>query len=55
MIGEEYMRLRISAKCSDMFCANLLDRGGKRVGVDYDGYVPGWFPNNNIVHIMGTI
>jgi hypothetical protein len=39
--------IRISAKCSDMFSAELLqDKGSK----EYDGYVPGWFPNPNVEH-----
>jgi hypothetical protein len=35
--------LRVIAKCSDMFNAELIE-DGKQTG-SYDGYVPGWFPN----------
>jgi hypothetical protein len=37
--------LRISAKCSDMFSATLIDEKGKAVA-DYNGYVPDFFPEN---------
>ena len=37
------MKLRINAKCSDMFRARLTDNGG--AWKDYDGYVPDWLPN----------
>ena len=37
------MTLNISAKCSDLFNAQLSD-GGKTIG-EYHGYVPSWFPN----------
>jgi hypothetical protein len=40
--------IKISAKCSDMFCANLII-DGKWAG-EYDGYVPDWFPNPNNEH-----
>jgi hypothetical protein len=38
------MKLRICAKCSDMFSAHLVDDDGKAKGENYDGYVPGWMP-----------
>jgi hypothetical protein len=37
--------IKISAKCSDMFYANLIV-DGEWVG-EYDGYVPDWFPNDH--------
>ena len=37
--------IKISAKCSGMFCANLIV-DGEWVG-EYDGYVPDWFPNDH--------
>ena len=40
--------IHVSAKCSDMFGAQLI-QDGKRVG-EYDGYVPAWFPNPNVQH-----
>ena len=41
------MTIRITAKCSDMFSAELLqDKASK----EYDGYVPAWFPNSNVEH-----
>ena len=40
--------IRITAKCSDMFGASLVD-AGKLVG-EYDGYVPSWFPNPKSDH-----
>lgn len=40
--------MRITAKCSDMFNAQLIE-GGRVVG-DYDGYVPGFFPNPLVQH-----
>lgn len=42
------MKLRISAKCSDMFYACLIDDKNKMK--EYDGYVPTWFPNKNVSH-----
>lgn len=33
--------ISISAKCSDMFSANLL-------GKEYNGYVPRWFSSPNV-------
>jgi hypothetical protein len=36
--------LRISAKCSDLFFADL--QGEK----EYSGYVPAWLPNKNVNH-----
>lgn len=38
--------MKISAKCSDMFCASLVV-DGKQVGEDYDGYVPNFFPGDH--------
>lgn len=40
--------IRISAKCSDMFSAQLKT-DGKFAG-EYDGYVPKWFPNPSVQH-----
>lgn len=37
--------LRMSAKCSDLFSATLInEETGEGLGC-YDGYVPEWFPN----------
>ena len=50
--GVEYKHMRkliISAKCSDMFCANLYENN-KQVGIDYADYVPSWFPNSEVDH-----
>lgn len=41
--------IKISAKCSDMFCADFFDKEGKMVG-SYTGYVPKFFPNPNVEH-----
>lgn len=38
--------LSVSAKCSDMFAATLVGDDER----EYDGYVPGWFPNPNAQH-----
>jgi hypothetical protein len=43
------MKIKITAKCSDMFFMDLKDDKGKQVR-EYEGYVPKWFPNNNIQH-----
>lgn len=40
--------LEITAKCSDLFGATLLEEGIQRR--EYDGYVPDWFPNPTLVH-----
>jgi hypothetical protein len=40
--------LSISAKCSDMFSASLLENN-KTIG-QMNGYVPAWFPNPNVQH-----
>lgn len=40
--------LRISAKCSDMFHASLIEDG--RTIREHDGYVPDWFPNPQAGH-----
>ena len=37
--------IRITAKCSDMFSAQLIERG-KVIG-SYDGYVPSWMPGEH--------
>lgn len=42
--------LRVSGKCIDLFSAVLTERpelGGshERIGEEYVGYVPDWFPN----------
>jgi len=39
------MTLNITAKCSDMFSAQLRDKEGF-VG-EYDGYVPNWMPGEH--------
>lgn len=40
--------ISISAKCSDMFDAQLL-QDGKQIG-ECSGYVPDWFPNPHAQH-----
>ena len=40
------MKIRISAKCSDLFWASLDDDKGKLIG-EYDGYVPSWMPGDH--------
>ena len=40
--------LTISAKCSDMFSARLVESG--KPAKDYNGYVPSWFPNPKEEH-----
>lgn len=40
--------IKISAKCSDMFSAQLCENGV--VKREYDGYVPVWFPNPSVEH-----
>ncbi len=42
--------ITISAKCSDLFNADLIGEDGKNVGENYDGYVPTWFPNPSEGH-----
>ena len=39
----EAKTIEICAKCSDMFSAVVKDEKGKKI-LDYDGYVPTWFP-----------
>ena len=39
--------LRISAKCSDMFWAQLMDARGNDVGEEHDGYVPAFMPGEH--------
>jgi len=39
--------ISISAKCSDMFFAQAHDKNGKKVGDDYDGYVPEFMPGEH--------
>jgi hypothetical protein len=38
--------IKICAKCSDLFTANLTE-DGKQVGEDYNGYVPDFFPGEH--------
>lgn len=40
---KEAKTVNITAKCSDMFGANLYDEQGNQIGEDYSGYVPKWF------------
>ena len=40
------MRIKISAKCSDLFSATLMDNVGQIKG-EYDGYVPDFFPGEH--------
>lgn len=39
--------ISISAKCSDMFFAQAHDENGDKVGVDHDGYVPEFMPDEH--------
>ena len=41
------MTIQISAKCSDMFCATLVNGEGYSMGQDYEGYVPRWMPGKH--------
>ena len=38
--------ISISAKCSDLFYANILDEKGNSIK-EYDGYVPDFFPDKH--------
>jgi hypothetical protein len=40
--------ITISVKCSDMFCASLVESG--KPAKNYNGYVPSWFPNPKEEH-----
>jgi hypothetical protein len=40
------MNVRICAKCSDMFTADLVVGTGNKIG-SYDGYVPDWMPGEH--------
>jgi hypothetical protein len=40
------MMIKITAKCSDMFSATLINAKGNTVG-SYDGYVPKWMPGEH--------
>jgi len=40
------MILKICAKCSDLFTANLIGDNGKVIG-EYDGYVPFFMPGDH--------
>ena len=40
-------KIRISAKCSDLFAASAYDDNGKQVGASYDGYVPTFMPGEH--------
>jgi hypothetical protein len=35
--------LNVSAKCSDLFSASVIENGKQTS--EYDGYVPRWFPS----------
>jgi hypothetical protein len=39
----------ITAKCSDMFRVSLRDDSMGEVR-EYEGYVPKWFPNQDVLH-----
>lgn len=41
---EKSLTIRMSAKCSDMFVASLVDEDGKQLGKEYVGYVPAFMP-----------
>ena len=38
------MIIKICAKCSDLFGANLVNDNGLPRGESYSGYVPDWMP-----------
>jgi hypothetical protein len=38
--------VKFSAKCSDLFCAELII-DGIQIGSDYSGYVPDFFPGQH--------
>ena len=48
MYGKGIMKrtIKINAKCSDLFSANLYE-DGNQVGELYDGYVPDWMPGEH--------
>lgn len=39
--------ITISAKCSDLCYAVLLDEQGNQIGEEHDGYVPKFFPDDH--------
>lgn len=39
--------LKVCAKVRDCFGATLVDQDGQRIGEEYDGYVPGFFPGDH--------
>jgi len=41
------MILKLSAKCSDLFFAQVFDEQGQQLGRDYDGYVPAFMPGDH--------
>ena len=45
-MAKEIKTISISAKCSDLFSACLLDDEGKVVK-EYEGYVPDFFPEEH--------
>ena len=47
IVGMKATTLRMNAKCSDLFAANLTDATGKQIGEDYDGYVPAFMPGEH--------
>jgi hypothetical protein len=41
------MKIILSAKCSDLFSADLISDDGKVCGEGYSGYVPDWMPGEH--------
>ena len=42
--------LKINAKCSDMFYASIRDNRDNTRPLEYNYYVPSWFPNPRAQH-----
>lgn len=47
--GQDVTQIRITAKCSDLFNAQLMGKEGKRTKelAEYSGYVPDFFPGDH--------
>lgn len=45
-VKPKYKTIEISAKCSDLFSAQVINDKGE-VLINYDGYVPNFFPDEH--------
>ena len=43
----EAKTISLFMKVSDQFAATLKDQDGEQIGNDYEGYVPGFFPDEH--------